>query len=367
MNAAASSFPDPDVIYDVAIIGAGPAGLSAGLNLVRAKRGVVVIDSNRPRHAATMLSHGFLTRDATPPGELRKLAREEYLSYPEANYLLGEVLSVEELEEAPVVEQSVPGHSFGTVGLFKVSTRGINGNLDTEIRARAVLVCTGLKETLPKLPSIRSFYGMGLFSCVQCDGYEYADKPIALIGDTDDLAWRAMLIAQWSSQLVVFTNGADVISQGQETLLAERGVRIERRKIVDVEGGREGPTGIRVLTGTGSEAGANEDAESANHGVDATSEGMESASEIVPITGGFVRPHWSAQAAFLDGFDLERDGWGLLKVDNAGRTSHAGIYAAGDVTSPGPQQLIVAAGAGAKAAATINRDLIGVPTASTRH
>ncbi|MBX3311485.1 MAG: NAD(P)/FAD-dependent oxidoreductase [Microbacteriaceae bacterium] len=359
MNAAASSLPDPEVIYDVAIIGAGPAGLSAGLNLVRAKRGVVVIDSNRPRHAATMLSHGFLTRDATPPGELRKLAREEYLSYPEANYLLGEVLSVEELEEAPVVEQSVPGHSFGTVGLYKVNTRGINGNPDTEIRARAVLVCTGLKETLPNLPSIRSFYGMGLFSCVQCDGYEYADKPIALIGDTDDLAWRAMLIAQWSSQLVVFTNGADVISQGQETLLAERGVRIERRKIVDVEGGREGPTGIRVLAGAGAEA-ASKDAKSA-------SEGTEAASEVVPITGGFVRPHWSAQAAFLDGFDLERDGWGLLKVDSAGRTSHAGIYAAGDVTSPGPQQLIVAAGAGAKAAATINRDLIGVPTASTRH
>lgn len=324
--------------YDVVVIGAGPAGLSAALNLVRARRRTLVLDSNRPRHAATLVSHGFLTRDNTPPSELRRLGREEYLAYPEAEHQLARVEQVVALEE-PAAEHpyETATHTTGAPGLFEIRAKGINGQPDRLVQSKTVLLATGLKETLPKLPSIRSFYGMGLFSCVACDGYEYSDRPIALIGEESDIAWRALLIAQWSDNLTVFTNGAATITEGQEALLTERRVRIERRPIADVEGDRAGVSGIRLVDG-----------------------------ETIPVVGGFVRPRWDAHLDFVKSLDVDVDGWGLLTIDRDGRTSHAGVYAAGDITSPGPQQLIVAAGAGGRVAATINRDLIGVPTAHRR-
>lgn len=323
--------------YDVVVVGAGPAGLSAGLNLVRARRRVLVLDSNRPRHSATLISHGFLTRDNTPPHELRKLGREEYLAYPEAEHQLARVTSITALAEPGEPVYSSDTHTTGSTGLFEIQAKGINGQPDRVVRTATVLLATGLREELPQLPSIRSFYGMGLFSCVACDGYEYSDRPIALIGETSDIAWRAMLIAQWSDHLTVFTNGVDAVTPGQEERLVERGVRIERRPIADVEGDREGVKGIRLVDG-----------------------------DVIEVSGGFVRPKWHAQLECAASLNLDADGWGLLTVDRDGRTSHPGIYAAGDITSPGPQQLIVAAGAGGRVAATINRDLIGIPTAHRR-
>jgi thioredoxin reductase len=303
--------------YDVVIAGAGPAGLSAALNLARARRRVLVLDANRPRNAATLISHGFITRDGVAPHELRRLAREELTQYPEAELQLATVRAV-----APAGDG------------FAIEARGVNGSPSRAVTAASVLVATGLKETLPALPSIRAFYGLGLFSCVQCDGYEHSDKPLALIGETSDLAARALLIAQWSHNLTVFTNGIGRVTDAQESVLAERGVRVERRAIEDVAGERGVVSAVQLTDGTS-----------------------------IPVEGGFVRPRWDAALEYLADLDLATDGWGLLLTDADGRTSAVGVYAAGDSTAPGPQQLIVAAGAGARAAAAINRDLIWIPRA----
>ena len=74
-----------------------------------------------------------------------------------------------------------------------------------------------------------------------------------------------------------------------------------------------------------------------------------------------MRPRWDAALDYAASLAIETDGDGFVKTDGDGRTSIPGVYAAGDSTAPGPQQLIVAAGAGARAAATINRDLLGIP------
>ncbi|RZU65973.1 thioredoxin reductase [Microterricola gilva] len=312
--------------YDCVIIGAGPAGLSAALNLARARKRVLVVDSNRPRNAATMISHGFITRDGVPPHELRRIAREELALYP----------SVEVLQRAAVLTVSPldSADSDASAERFVIEISGATPSAARVVQSRSIVVATGLRETLPALPSIRAYYGMSLFSCVACDGYEQRDQPLALIGETDDLLERALLVAQWTNALTVFTNGVAPLSVADEAVLAAHGIRLDRRAIDDLEGERGAISAVRMADG-----------------------------ERVPVTGGFVRPLWHPVVDFLDGFALATDERGHLTTDRDGRTSAPGIYAAGDVAAPGPQQLIVAAGAGARVAAVITHDLLGVTTA----
>jgi thioredoxin reductase len=175
---------------------------------------------------------------------------------------------------------------------------------------------------------------MSLFSCAACDAWELQDRPLALIGETRDLATRARLIARWTDHLTVFTNGADVVDTVEEAELSASGIAVERRPIDDLEGDRGAVSAVRLAGGA-----------------------------RVPIEGGFVRPEWHPALDFLTTVDAERDGEGHLVVDRSGRTSVPGLYAAGDAAAPGPQQLIVAAGQGARAAAVLVHDLVGVRTA----
>ncbi|ANP73183.1 NAD(P)/FAD-dependent oxidoreductase [Cryobacterium arcticum] len=309
--------------YDVVIIGAGPAGLAAGLSLVRARRRTLMIDSNRPRHSATLRSHGFITRDGVPPLELRRIGREEYEAYPAAEFHMGLVRAIAQLDAPTSGSELAPVR-------FTVSTKGMRGEKNRTVTARTVLIASGLAETLPALPSIRAWYGTNLHSCIACDGYEEADRALALIGETDDLAEHALLISQWTDDLVVFTNGIGQVTDADESALAARGIRVDRRALTDVVGERGAMTGIQVADG-----------------------------EFVPRAGGFVRPKYEAAATFAGALNPATDASGLIVVDPQGRTSVPGLFAAGDTTPPGPEQLLVSAGEGARAAVAINRELLG--------
>ncbi|OII35414.1 pyridine nucleotide-disulfide oxidoreductase [Curtobacterium sp. MMLR14_014] len=327
------------VVHDVAVIGAGPAGLSAALNLVRAKRTVLLVDANRPRNAATLRSHGFLTRDGISPLELRKLGRTEVEGYPEATVVQS------------VVDLVAPDLDTDTWRVHG-SWRGT----ELEARARTVVVATGLREEFPALPMLRAFYGTAVHSCVECDAYDKAGQPLAFICETDDVVDRALLIAAWTDDLIVYTNGVAPLDDAGRARLASAGIVVDERVVEDLEGDRSGMTGVRLADG-----------------------------HVEPRTGGFVRPVWHADLDWLrtgattspsatsatggntaangdtpgalDG--LQRDTQGLLVVDRVGRTSVPGLYAVGDVTPPGPEQLIVAAGHGAATAAAVHRDLVG--------
>ena len=293
--------------WDVVVIGGGAAGLSAALNLVRARRRTLVLDSNRPRNAVTLASHGYLSRDGVSPMELRALGRDELAAYPESGFLKTQVTGIVRVgDELVVTDKTGAAH-----------------------RTRTVLLATGLTEKLPALPTLRSFYGTSIHSCVACDAYEYADRPIALIGETDDLAERALLLSQWSRDLIVFTNGVAEVSVADEQSLATRGIRIDRRAVADVAGDRSGLTGVVMADG-----------------------------ETIAREGIFVRPIFSTGLGYADALGLDFTADGLVVVDADGRTSVPSVYAAGDSTPPGPQQLIVAAGAGGRTANAINSDLL---------
>jgi len=313
---------------DVLIVGGGPAGLSAALNLARARASVLVVDTGRPRNAATLRSHGFLTRDGISPLELRKLARAEIAAYPTVRVLDRTNVTSLGLIDGPAAVDAADGIRFAA------TLQSHRSGDPIVVSARSALIATGLRETLPAIPSLRAYYGMTLFSCAACDAWELQDRPLALIGETPDLAARARLIARWTDRLTVFTNGADVVDTVEEAELAASGIVVERRRIDDLEGDRGAVSAVRLQDGT-----------------------------RIEIAGGFVRPHWDPALDFVSQLEVDRDRDGHLLVDRSGRTSIPGLYGAGDAAAPGPQQLIVAAGQGARAAAVLIHDLVGVRTA----
>ncbi|HEY2557508.1 MAG TPA: NAD(P)/FAD-dependent oxidoreductase [Diaminobutyricibacter sp.] len=308
----------PDDIVDCVVIGGGPAGLSATLNLARAVATVALVDTGRPRNAATLRSHGFLSRDGIPPHELRKLGVAELREYPHIR--IHERATVTRV--ARVARDGGEAHPF----VVEVSSRAPGGA--RRHAARTVLLATGLRETLPEIEGVRSFYGMSVFSCVACDGWELRDRPLALIGETADLGARALHLSRWTTELTVFTNGVGALAADDEAQLDARGIRVVRTPIAGLEGHRTQVAAVRLVDGTS-----------------------------VPVDGGFIRPVWDAPIAFLDD-PPAIDADGFVVADVEGRTSIPGVYAAGDLVAPGPQQLIVAAGAGARTAAALVADLV---------
>ncbi len=295
--------------FDVLIVGGGPAGLSAALNLARARMTVLLVDATRPRNAATLRSHGFLTRDGATPVELRKQGRQELAAYPQVR----------------IVDRAVV-RSVRRDGAHFAAEIDARGHIE-RVSAGVVLVAAGLQETLPDIPDIRSYYGMSLYSCIVCDSYELSDRPLALLGDTDDLPAHARLLSRWTNELTVFTLGAPIIDSAEEDDLRTRGIRVERDPVAGLEGERGALAAVLLADGA-----------------------------RIPVGGGFVRPHLHAPVAFVEGVDLDRDPEGWIATDGLARTSASGVYAAGDIATPGPQQLIVAAGQGALAAGSIIRD-----------
>ncbi|MFF2890302.1 NAD(P)/FAD-dependent oxidoreductase [Paenibacillus sp. NPDC057967] len=293
---------------DCAIIGGGPAGMNAALVLGRARRSVVLFDDNRPRNAATRHTHGFLTRDGVKPSELRELAQKELAAY-----------STVEVKRQRVTDIRRAGSGFhigtGDGGWYA---------------ARKVLLATGLRETLPQIPGIGSYYGRSLFNCPYCDGWELRDRPLIVIADGMNAFTLTRLAYQWSKDLILCTNGARrTLSHEELQKLQSRGIRLTRQRIVELEGKDGELHSIRLEEGS-----------------------------RVRCSGGFVSPIWRQAALFGDWLGCEVNDQGGIQTDRLGRTSVYGVYAAGDSSVIAPAQAVIAAGEGSKAAIGINADLI---------
>ena len=299
------------MIVDCAIIGGGPAGLSAALVLGRAKRNVLVFDDNQPRNAVTQESHGFLTRDGVKPDEFRQLAHQEISKYPSVAIRHTRITDVSNHE-----------------GRFELVED--NG---TVVQARTIILATGLKETLPAIDGIHDYYGKSLFSCPYCDGWELKDKPLVVIAEDGQQAFHmAKLVWNWSRDLLVCTNGHATLTDEQKTALRKKEIQIVEDRITALVG----KNGMleRVVFATHEES---------------------------KRQGGFVVPQHRQASPFgtLLGCEMntmEGSTLAMIVTDRLGRTSVKGVYAAGEVTAL--SQLIVSAAQGSMAAAGVNFDLI---------
>ncbi|GAA1198786.1 NAD(P)/FAD-dependent oxidoreductase [Prauserella alba] len=300
--------------YDVVVIGGGAAGLNAALMLARARRSVVVLDAGEPRNAPAHAVHGLLGREGVPPAELLERGRAEVRSYG------GRVVTAE-----------VDAVSAGGEGRFTVST-----SAGRSVRARRVLVTTGLVDELPDIGGLRERWGRDVVHCPYCHGWEVRDRRIGVIANGPMALHQASLFRQWSSDVVFFSRGMELSGDQREQLLA-RDIRIVTGDVDALVIDDDRITGIR------------------------TADGETVARDVVAVATRMV-----ARAGFLADLGLtpreHPSGTGdHLPVDARGETDVAGVWAAGNVTDPSAQ-VGNAAAAGAFAAAQLNGDLVAEDT-----
>ncbi|MFJ8435200.1 NAD(P)/FAD-dependent oxidoreductase [Kitasatospora sp. NPDC094019] len=294
--------------YDVVVVGGGAAGLSTALVLARACRRVAVVDAGQPRNAPAAHLRGFLTRDGLPPGELLAAGRAELTGY-----------GVDLLDDRVDRIVPVPG-----AGVPDFDVRLADGRT---LRARRVVVATGLRDGLPELPGLAARWGRDVLHCPYCHGYEVRDRPLGVLGTHPGSVGQALLIRQWSADVVLLAHTLDLSADDRARLTA-RGVRIV-----------EGEASLVLVT-------------------DDRLRGVELADgAVVPCEALFLVPRFEPRDTLLSGLGCERDAQGRIGTDREGRTGVPGVWAVGNVADP-RAQVVTAAGAGSAAAVALNHDLV---------
>src|SRR5688572_13821611 len=201
--------------YDVIIVGAGPAGLSAALMLGRCRRSVVVFDNGKPRNARSRALHGYLTRDGIAPADFLRLARDELVKYP----------SVRIRDQEIAAAECRPGDGF-VVTLESGET----------MAARKLLLATGVVDNLPEIPGFREFHGRSVFHCPYCDGWELCDQPLAIYGRGARGVGLSLELTAWSRDLVLCTDGPAEIEPDDRVRLARNGIAVREERVSALEG-----------------------------------------------------------------------------------------------------------------------------------
>lgn len=290
-----------DSVYDVVVIGGGSAGLNAALLLGRSRRRVAVVDGGQPRNAPAAHMQGFLSRDGMPPASLLSVGRAEVAGYG-VDLITGQVDQID--------------HGF--------YVRLAGGAV---LRARRVVVATGLRDELPEIPGVRERWGKDLLHCPYCHGYEVRDQPLGVLGTHPGAVYHALLMRQWSDDVVFFPHTMNLTDDERERLTA-RGVRIAEGAVKWLVVADDRLRGVELDEG-----------------------------RVVPRTAVFVFPHMVPHDSLLTGLGCEKDDKGWVKTDATGRTSVFGVWAVGNVADP-RAQVVTAAGQGSAAAFALNHDLL---------
>jgi thioredoxin reductase len=294
------------MLYDVAIVGAGPAGLSAALLLGRCCRRVLVCDAGLPRNRASGSVNGFLGRDGIPPQDLRRAGRAELARYETV-----------ELRETVVLDVSPLGDGFELL-----LADGIRA------RARKVLLATGVVDELPAIAGLPEFWGRGVFPCPYCDAYELRGRPLGVLGRGEPALGLCRALTSWTEHITLFSDGPPQLGERDLAALRAGGVVIVSERVQAVEG--EGGRLRRVVT---------------------------ACTPPVACEGLFVSAGQHQRSPLVERLGCTPGRHGTVETERLGATDVPGVYVAGDA-SEGVQFALVAAAEGATAAFEINRALV---------
>ncbi|MFE3452587.1 NAD(P)/FAD-dependent oxidoreductase [Nonomuraea sp. NPDC059194] len=300
--------------YDVVVVGGGAAGLSGALMLARARRSVVVLDAGAPRNAPAAGVHGLLARDGMSPAELLERGRAEVRQYG------GQVVT-------------------GEVGAVAREDSGFAVTLadGRTVRARRLLVATGLVDELPDIPGLRERWGRDVLHCPYCHGWEVRDQAIGVLGSGPMAVHQALLFRQWSDDVTFFAHTMPPLAGDEAEQLAARGISVVDGEVASLEIVEDCLVGVRLSDGT-----------------------------VVDREALAVSSRMTTRAGFLAALGLKPvehpSGAGEhIPADAAGRTEAPGVWVAGNATDL-MAQVGTAAAAGAAAAAQINADLVAEET-----
>ncbi|MBD2756492.1 NAD(P)/FAD-dependent oxidoreductase [Spirosoma validum] len=292
--------------YDVIIIGGSYAGLSAALVLGRSLRRVLVLDNGKPANRQTPHSHSFLTRDGATPAELSAIARQQALAYPTVQLIKATVSTAAQQDT-----------------VFEVTT-----DTGATYSASRLLLATGLNDELPPIPGIRECWGISVLHCPYCHGYEVHGQALGVLGNGDEGFEFAKLIQHWSPNLTLFTNGPATLSTEQKAALFRHQVRLVETPIMAITHQNGQLTSVLLDDQT-----------------------------HYPLDALFARPLSSQASPIAQQLGCLHDDVGFVQVDDWGRTSVSGVFAAGD-THTMMRQVMVAGTNGLRTAVFINKELI---------
>jgi thioredoxin reductase len=295
-------------MYDVIIIGGAFAGLSAATQLGRARRKVLVLDTSLPRNRFAAHSHGFFTRDGSPPLELLAEARRQLAAY-------------------------------GTVELRNARATGISGQADSfvvalegagPVSSRRIILAHGMTDDLSALPpGADACWGKSVFTCPYCHGYEFGDQRLGLLYRMGDPLEMVRFYKEWTATFTLFTNGNPIEPHASKAL-AEMNVPIVDDPVLRLE--HDAGNLRAIVTASGS----------------------------IPLDAMFAHP--PARLSTTIGVDLgcqtkEGHVGPFYAVDATQMTTVPGIYAAGDAANPMPS-ISYAVSAGVAAGTFAHRSLL---------
>lgn len=297
------------MIWDAIVIGGSFAGLSAAMQLARGQRKVLLLDAGEPRNRFATRSHGFFAADGAEPGELRGRAWQQLLAYPTVQFVQGRAITAAKT----------------AAGNFCISAE-----TGVQYQSKTLILATGLTDTLPAIPGLAQRWGKSVIHCPYCHGYEFRNRPIAVIASGEASIHQAAILPDWGP-VTYFSQGQFMPDAEQLALLKRRGVTLEHSAVTAVEG-----EGFDI-----------------NHML--LADGRTVAAAVVYVAPKTAFGHTLAQQ--LD-CELEQGPLGAyIKTDAMQQSSISGLFAAGDMASPMHNGMLAAA-AGVKAGAAAHRVLM---------
>lgn len=276
--------------YDVAIIGAGFAGLSAAMQLARARCDICVIDAGEPRNRFATTAHGFLGHDGKTPAEIRTTAIDQLCRYETVEFRNG---LVTDAMGCTLRDASDP--LFG----LELADGG-------KLEVRRIILATGVRDSLPDIPGLEQRWGKTVLHCPYCHGYEVRDSQIGVIATMPASSHQAMMLPDWGPT-TYFSQSEHIPDDDTLRIMHDRGITIEHSPIVEILGKASVIDGVRLADG-----------------------------RILPIQTIFAGPTVSMPnpVAEMLGCRFDEGPQGpFIAVDPSQETSVPGIFAAGDAAT----------------------------------